>query len=256
MRSTCRAPCPTSRNPSRECRKCRSLPDPRSAAPLQQVRRRSGPQPRQSRASYRVARRAEMVAMLISVSPLAVSSSVWKTTSSLWSTFPTVRQGLSRSSSEIAAANGSVNARDVSERHRPGTLTLVVLNTMERSRLVHHLQPPTSADLVPLHSRFRPADRKEACRRIARSDRRRRPRPYRRLHAVFDAGVGANAARQQLPALEGKSGNSTALPRLPIKLESVLVVRHVDLLGRMKRVLFISYFNDSNRALTELRRFS
>jgi CRISPR-associated endonuclease/helicase Cas3 len=45
--------------------------------------------------------------------------------------------------------------------HRPGTLTLVVLNTVERARSIfRRLERQASAELVLLHSRFRPADRK------------------------------------------------------------------------------------------------
>jgi CRISPR-associated endonuclease/helicase Cas3 len=52
-------------------------------------------------------------------------------------------------------------AATVVVEHRPGTRTLVVLNTVERAMDVHtelkRLNP--SADVVLLHSRFRPADR-------------------------------------------------------------------------------------------------
>lgn len=52
-------------------------------------------------------------------------------------------------------------AANVVTQHRPGTRTLVILNTVERAMDVHaeliRLDP--SADLVLLHSRFRPADR-------------------------------------------------------------------------------------------------
>jgi CRISPR-associated endonuclease/helicase Cas3 len=52
-------------------------------------------------------------------------------------------------------------ATNVVAQHQSGTRTLVVLNTVERAMDVHaelkHLNP--SADIVLLHSRFRPADR-------------------------------------------------------------------------------------------------
>lgn len=52
-------------------------------------------------------------------------------------------------------------AANAATQHRPGTRTLVVLNTVERAMDVHaeliRLKP--SADVVLLHSRFRPTDR-------------------------------------------------------------------------------------------------
>lgn len=47
------------------------------------------------------------------------------------------------------------------EAHRSGTLTLVVVNTVERARGVHRTiaKQSTEAELVLLHSRFRPGDR-------------------------------------------------------------------------------------------------
>ncbi|KZS72106.1 CRISPR-associated helicase/endonuclease Cas3 [Mycobacterium kansasii] len=55
----------------------------------------------------------------------------------------------------------AVLAASVVTQHRPGTRTLVVLNTVERAMDVHteikRLNP--SADIVLLHSRFRPTDR-------------------------------------------------------------------------------------------------
>jgi CRISPR-associated endonuclease/helicase Cas3 len=47
------------------------------------------------------------------------------------------------------------------DHHAPGTLTLTVLNTVERAtRIAQALEGRTSAEIVLLHSRFRPAERK------------------------------------------------------------------------------------------------
>lgn len=55
---------------------------------------------------------------------------------------------------------GKLAERVVAE-HRPGTRTLVVINTVERAMEVHAklLQQACGADVVLLHSRFRPGDR-------------------------------------------------------------------------------------------------
>ena len=186
---------------------------------------------------------------------------------------------------KLQADDEATIARFVAERHRPGTLTLIVVNTVERARAVHRqLQRLATTELVLLHSRFRPADRKahvgalfapidahgqgrivvstqvvEAgvnvdaatlvtdvapwsaiVQRLGRCNRRgglaeavcywidagepteKSSTPY----AVEDVRV----AREQLLQLEGKSGSYEALPKLPIKLESGLVLRRVDLL--------------------------
>ncbi|MGP6188500.1 MAG: CRISPR-associated endonuclease Cas3'' [Vulcanimicrobiaceae bacterium] len=185
----------------------------------------------------------------------------------------------------LEAADEATIARAVAERHRPGTLTLVVVNTVDRARTVHrHLQRLASAELVLLHSRFRPADRKahvdalfapiepgglgrivvstqvveagidvdaatlvtdvapwsSIVQRLGRCNRRggfpdavcywidsgepteKSSLPY----AVEDV----QAAREQLLELQGIGGNGAVLPKLPIKLESGLVLRRVDLL--------------------------
>ncbi len=57
----------------------------------------------------------------------------------------------------------------VLELHRPGTLTLVVTNTVDRARRVFEAlrgAAPGDVDIQLLHSRFRPPDRRTAVRRI------------------------------------------------------------------------------------------
>jgi CRISPR-associated endonuclease/helicase Cas3 len=55
-------------------------------------------------------------------------------------------------------------AEALAERHRPGTLTLAVLNTVDSARSLHRELNKSNpeAELVLLHSRFRPADRSAA----------------------------------------------------------------------------------------------
>ncbi|MGH2767967.1 MAG: type I-G CRISPR-associated helicase/endonuclease Cas3g, partial [Actinomycetota bacterium] len=51
-------------------------------------------------------------------------------------------------------------AQELVSRHRAGTLTIAVLNTVERSKDVfRHLSKASPAPIVLLHSRFRPAER-------------------------------------------------------------------------------------------------
>lgn len=51
-------------------------------------------------------------------------------------------------------------AAALAARHRPGTRTIAVINTVERARDIHdRLTPLTEARVVLLHSRFRPLDR-------------------------------------------------------------------------------------------------
>lgn len=185
----------------------------------------------------------------------------------------------------LEAPDEATVAKAVAERHRPGTLTLVVVNTVERARSVHrHLHPLSDAEVVLLHSRFRPADRKahvdrlfapideggrgrivvstqvveagvdvdaamlvtdvapwsSIVQRLGRCNRRGSfsealcfwidsGEPTEKSAVPYDL-EGVTAAREQLLALEGKNGNAATLPRLPIKLESGLVLRRVDLL--------------------------
>ncbi len=68
---------------------------------------------------------------------------------------PALVKGLSLYASEVA--------RMVAGNHLPGSLTLVVVNTVERATAIYHalskLKPPAPADLMLLHSRFRPIER-------------------------------------------------------------------------------------------------
>lgn len=55
-------------------------------------------------------------------------------------------------------------AKEVLENHRPGTRTLVILNTVDRARdaIAQLAKQKPKAELVLLHSRFRPQDRRAA----------------------------------------------------------------------------------------------
>lgn len=70
-----------------------------------------------------------------------------------------------RAASELGNVKGL--AAEVLAAHRPKTRTLVIVNTVERARDVHaHLKKlNTSAALVLVHSRFRPAERAAALER-------------------------------------------------------------------------------------------
>lgn len=75
---------------------------------------------------------------------------------------PTFVKDLSSYASEVA--------RVVSEHHRAGTLTLVVVNTVARATAIYkalsRLNPPPPADLMLLHSRFRSVERDEREERL------------------------------------------------------------------------------------------
>ncbi|HTV72742.1 MAG TPA: helicase-related protein [Candidatus Acidoferrales bacterium] len=62
----------------------------------------------------------------------------------------------------VAAYEPKIVAGVARERHRPGTLTLVVVNQVERAREIFRQlgRTPDGADMVLLHSRFRENDRK------------------------------------------------------------------------------------------------
>ncbi|MGH7708994.1 MAG: type I-G CRISPR-associated helicase/endonuclease Cas3g [Vulcanimicrobiaceae bacterium] len=61
----------------------------------------------------------------------------------------------------LDAADESAVAEAIVERHRPGTLTLAILNTVDRARAVFKQveRRADSIETVLLHSRFRPGDR-------------------------------------------------------------------------------------------------
>ena len=50
-------------------------------------------------------------------------------------------------------------ATEISQRHRPGTLTIALFNTVERAVEVHHRLLASQVEAVLVHSRFRPGDR-------------------------------------------------------------------------------------------------
>ena len=87
-------------------------------------------------------------------------------------------------------------SREVSERHQPATTTLVIVNRVDRAqgfyqRLRSELGD-TGPDLLLLHSRFRPAERKPLERRL-----REEPGPAGRIIVstqVVEAGVDLSSA--------------------------------------------------------------
>ena len=61
----------------------------------------------------------------------------------------------------LASKDGKLEAGLVLEHHHPGTLTLIVVNTVRRAMAIHEAlaKKKPAADLVLIHSRFRPPDR-------------------------------------------------------------------------------------------------
>ncbi len=186
----------------------------------------------------------------------------------------------------LEASDETSVASAVVKSHRPGTLTLVVLNTVDRARGVYRAieRLGVAAALALMHSRFRPNDRNKhladllapidsngsgrivvatqvveagididaavlvtdlapwssMVQRLGRCNRR-----GLRDDAVcywIDSGEPTEksalpyyvsdiqAARKELSAIDGKCGSPARLPKLPISLESGLVLRRVDLL--------------------------
>lgn len=84
-----------------------------------------------------------------------------------------VRLEAVRTVSELAVPEASRYeeqlAADAAAAHRPGTLTLVVVNTVKRAQTVHarlvRRAASTGPEVMLLHSRFRPADRQEVAAR-------------------------------------------------------------------------------------------
>ena len=88
-----------------------------------------------------------------------------------------VRLNASKKVSELVVSDPKRHEREVAaavvSRHQAGTLSIVVVNTVERARLVFKevVKSGTDADVVLLHSRFRPDDRKhQADRALAAPD--------------------------------------------------------------------------------------
>jgi len=65
----------------------------------------------------------------------------------------------------FVSKDGKAEAELISKSHISGTLTLVVVNTVKRAINIHNMLSKTkdlSPDLVLIHSRYRPADRRQA----------------------------------------------------------------------------------------------
>lgn len=80
-----------------------------------------------------------------------------------------VRLGASRAVRRLDAQPGDARAiaAAVAERHRPGTLTLVVLNTVEAARKVFAALPAGDAQRTLIHSRFRGRERQALAAKVA-----------------------------------------------------------------------------------------
>jgi CRISPR-associated endonuclease/helicase Cas3 len=78
------------------------------------------------------------------------------------------RLGASRTVRRLAAEPGDYEAiaTEAERWHRPGTLTLVVLNTVEAARKVFAALPAGPAERTLLHSRFRGHERQALVRRV------------------------------------------------------------------------------------------
>jgi len=79
-----------------------------------------------------------------------------------------VRLGAQRTVRELAAEPGGYKAiaAEAARLHRPGSLTLVVLNTVDAARKVHAALPDGPAERTLLHSRFRGHERQSLVRRV------------------------------------------------------------------------------------------
>ena len=82
-----------------------------------------------------------------------------------------VRLDARRTVRRLAAEPGDYRAiaAAAAQRHRPGTLTLVVLNTVEAARKVHAALPDGIATRTLLHSRFRGHERQALARKVTGS---------------------------------------------------------------------------------------
>ena len=119
------------------------------------------------------------------------------------------RSGSARAarSGRLAAEPGDYRAiaAAAAERHRPGTLTLVVLNTVEAARKVFAALPAGARERTLIHSRFRGRERQA----LAQQDHR--PARRGRAHRGRDPGRGGRARPQRGPA--GHRGGAVALHR-------------------------------------------
>lgn len=96
----------------------------------------------------------------------------------------------------------AIDAGLLLENHRPGTLTLAITNTVAAARELHRAvaraargpEGPGAAEIVLLHSRFRPADRVEAVTRLTGPIAADGPGRIVISTQVVEAGVDVSAA--------------------------------------------------------------
>lgn len=131
-----------------------------------------------------------------------------------------VRLGARRTIGRLAAEAGSYReiARFVAELHRPGTLTLAVMNTVDAARKVYAALPPCGADATLIHSRFRGRERTALAARIATD-------PSSGGHIVVatqvvEAGLDLNAAllvteAAPWPSVVQRAGRCNRTGRVP-----------------------------------------
>ncbi len=107
-----------------------------------------------------------------------------------------MRIGAQKTATRASVMMGDLKllARTVVEAHRPGTRTLAIVNTVDRAReLFLQLRKANSeAEIVLLHSRFRPPDRGRALARALAE-----PRPHGTIVVstqVIEAGVDVSSA--------------------------------------------------------------
>lgn len=80
-----------------------------------------------------------------------------------------IRLGASRVARRLAADPGDYKAiaGSIADMHRPGTLTLAVLNTVDAARKVHAALPASEAERTLIHSRFRGRERAALAAKVA-----------------------------------------------------------------------------------------
>ncbi len=105
-----------------------------------------------------------------------------------------VRLGARRTVRRLAAEPGDYKAvaAEAARQHRPGSLTLVVLNTVEAARKVHAALPDGPAECTLLHSRFRGHERQSLVRRV--TELPGEPGQIVVATQVVEAGLDLNAA--------------------------------------------------------------